>query len=182
MPLPWLEQLGTNSDPEKPLLENIEGEWSTKREFPESWKIVSTTLVHCINIINDLSQAVQMPTAATGTLGSLQAVQAAHINQTAQPLPQQPTHLATAAGSSQRDFLAGNSNSSANMLALQQLLAVHAQQQQQQQQQQTGGGLPPTNGAAGIVGLKVWKVSNILKCFLNEMNQHYYLNVSHYLM
>ena len=94
-----------------------------------------------------------MPTAATGTLGGLQAFQAAHINQTAQPQPQQPTHLATAAGSSQRDFLAGNSNSSANMLALQQLLAVHAQQQQQQQQQ-TGGGLPPTNGAAGM-GLKV---------------------------
>ena len=42
------------------------------------------------------------------------------------------------------------------MLALQQLLAVHAQQQQQQQQQ-SGGGLPSTNGASGRNNSLVWK-------------------------
>ena len=101
-------------------------------------------------------QAVQMPSAAaatTGSLGSLQAVQAASANlghagpATAQPQSQQP-------GGLQRDFLAGSSNS-ANMLALQQLLAVHAQQQQQQQQ--SGGGLPSTNGASGRNNSLVWK-------------------------
>ena len=85
-----------------------------------------------------------MPSAATGALGSLQAVQAAHLN----PQPQQAAaqlvggSAASGAAQQQRDFMAGNSNSSSSMLALQQLLAS--------QLQQTGGGLQHTNGTAGM--------------------------------